>query len=314
MNSWWLLLYRKNFLKALFSCYIEGVEVIALEPYGFCEGVSRAFAMAEEALQKGQPFYALGLVVHNEKVINSLKERGMISLDEKNGTLESLLRSVPDGATVLFSAHGHDSKLDGIAKEKHLVTIDATCPFVKGNMDRIKWALEKGDSVIYIGNKGHLECEAALSLGSHVYLYEKTINGIRPGYWAISDKRPYVVSQTTMDEEEVDAAYKDILSRYPEAIYAGGRCPSTVKRQTSVIEAPRDVDLFVILGSERSNNTVRLASLAMSTHPNADVLRVLDKNDLEAADLYRYRKAALASGASTDPATYNEVLEYLKMI
>ena len=61
----------------MFSCYIEGVEVIALEPYGFCEGVSRAFEMAEEALQKGHPFYALGLVVHNEKVINSLRERGM---------------------------------------------------------------------------------------------------------------------------------------------------------------------------------------------------------------------------------------------
>jgi 4-hydroxy-3-methylbut-2-enyl diphosphate reductase len=304
MNSWWFYYIEIVLVFAVFSRYSGFMEVWALEPHGFCEGVSRAFDLAKETLAKGEKLYALGLVVHNEKVIASLKEKGMISLDERDGSLSDLLRSVPDGSNVLFSAHGHDPKLEIIAAEKHLKTIDATCPFVKANMERIKWALSKGNSVVYVGKKGHLECEAALSLGNHVYLYERPIEGFLPRYYAISESKPYVVAQTTMDEEEVEYAYNVVASRYPEAIYAGGRCPSTVKRQTSITDAPRDIDLFVILGSERSNNTIRLAYLAKETHPRAEVLRVLDKNELMGKDLSRYKKAALASGASTDPDTY----------
>lgn len=290
------------------------MEVWALEPHGFCEGVNRAFSLAEEALAKRKPLYALGLVVHNEKVIAELTAKGMVSLDERSGSLESLLRSVPDGSSLLFSAHGHDPRLDDIAKEKHLDAIDSTCPYVRSNMERIKWALKQGHSVVYIGKRGHLECEAALSLGKDVYLYEEPKDGIAPAYFAICESRPYVIAQTTMDEEEVDFAYNTIASRYPEAVYAGGRCPSTVRRQESIMDAPVDRDLFVVLGSERSNNTNKLVALAKETHPSATVIRALGKEELMAMDLSKYKKAALASGASTDPSAYAEAFEYLKSL
>ena len=290
------------------------MEVWALEPHGFCEGVNRAYELAAKSLSDADPVYALGLVVHNEKVIASLQKRGLISLDEKSGSLRDHLRSVPDGATLLFSAHGHDPRLDEVAKAKNLRTIDSTCPYVKANMEKILEALRKGFSVVYVGEKGHLECEAALSLGSNVYLYEKEGPSRKPSYLAISGSRPYVVVQTTMDEGEAREALTAIASHYPDAVYAGGRCPSTIKRQSGIAEAPQNIDLFVILGSERSNNTLRLVSLAKQTHPLATVLRVLDKEALAKENLSLYKKAALASGASTDPETYFEALAYLQTL
>ncbi|MCI1244973.1 MAG: hypothetical protein LKK13_03045 [Bacilli bacterium] len=290
------------------------MEVWALEPHGFCEGVNRAFSMAEEAMKTATPLYSLGLLIHNEKVIDALRDRGLVALDERNSSLESLLRGLPDGSSVLFSAHGHDPKLDVIAKEKRIKAIDSTCPYVKANMNRILWALERGSSVIYIGRKGHLECEAALSLGERVYLYEEPREGFAPRYCAINESKPYVIAQTTMDEDEVDRAYGLISARYPEAVYAGGRCPSTVRRQTSLIEAPRDIDVYVILGSERSNNTNRLATLVKKHHPGAALIRAMDKRGLLSVDFSKFRKAALASGTSTDPETYQEALAYLKSL
>jgi Penicillin tolerance protein len=290
------------------------MEVLALEPHGFCEGVSRAYELAEKSLSGTDPVYALGLVVHNEKVIASLRKRGLISLDERTDSLANLLRSIPNGSKLLFSAHGHDPKLDSLAQTKSLRTIDSTCPFVKANMERMLAALGKGSPVIYIGEKGHLECEAALSLSQNVYLYEKGGSDLQPSYLGISGNRPYVVVQTTMDESESQEAFADIVSRFPDAVYAGGRCPSTIKRQSSIAKAPQSIDIFVILGSERSNNTLRLAALAKQTHPSATVLRVLDKNELTTKDLSSHKKAALASGASTDPRTYFEALSYLQAL
>lgn len=291
------------------------MDVLPLKPNGFCAGVERAYQMTMKALEDnpGVPAFSLGLLVHNEKVISAMEQAGLRILDERNGSLEEQMRSIPDGSLLIYSAHGHDPKLAIIAAKKHLLTVDATCPFVKANMDLIKRRLYEGRDVIYVGKKGHLECLAALSLGERVYLYGEKA-GDYPSYYAIRENDPVIVAQTTMDEEEVEYAVNDVSYRYPSLRDDGGRCPSTVLRQKAIQEAPYDIDLFVILGSERSNNTARLESLAHESHPRAQVLRVLDLEELKNHDLASYKRVALASGASTDPEAYQEVFEYLKSL
>lgn len=287
------------------------MEVIVINPHSFCFGVNRALSMAAKA-RKEHPegnIYLLGGLVHNEKVLERLEQAGFILLNEKEKGLEEHLSSLPDGAVIVFSAHGHPEKLEEMAKRKGLIVYDSTCPYVKGNEEVIKKALKEGHEIIYIGQKGHAESLSATSLSPkvHLFAYPFSIEAIE----GIADESPLLISQTTMGLEEIEEAKDLVKALYPHFREEAKCCLATEQRQKAVKEAPQDIDMFLILGSPNSNNTMKLLACAKESHPGALSFRAIDLDEAAKIDYRFIKKIALASGASTSLADFEEVRQYL---
>lgn len=294
---------------------ISLMKVIKIEPHSYCEGVTRAFLIAKKAKERfpDAPIYLLGSLVHNEKAVESLLHDGFRIIDERNGDLKDELKDLPDASIVIFSAHGHPEEYDEIAKEKKIVAIDASCPKVLENLKRIKSYLSLGREIVYLGEKGHLEAKAALSFGPKVHFLDaKNLDSF--AFESLSDPAPILLTQTTLSDEEVNKGSAFLLSKKPASFIIDTRCDSTKKRQFAILSAPFEADLFVILGSLSSNNTMELVHLARQSHPEARIIRALDINELKKFDLKRNHICALASGASTSPSAYDECLKYLESL
>jgi 4-hydroxy-3-methylbut-2-en-1-yl diphosphate reductase len=291
------------------------MDVIELMPNGFCEGVTKAIALAERAKNENpsKEVFVLGMLVHNEEVIATLEKKGIRVLSEEKCSLEDAIEKIPFGSVLVYSAHGHSAVIEQAAAKRGLRTYDSTCRYVKENLLSIKAALLSGHEVIYIGQKGHLECLASLALGPGVHLYDPSSPSAF-SWVSLHDSKPLVNNQTTMSFLELSSAHADILSHLPGATIEDERCHSTTLRQQAIGKAPSDVDLFVILGSEKSNNTAKLVEIAKVGFPHALVIRALGLRELTSYNLAGNKKAALASGASTDPATYKECASYLRSI
>jgi 4-hydroxy-3-methylbut-2-enyl diphosphate reductase len=284
------------------------MEVYPVVPFGYCAGVQGALKLAETAVKENpnRAVYLLGMLVHNEDAVASLKALGLKLLDEKDAPLEIQLQRIPEGQVVLFSAHGHDHHFDEIALKKHLKIYDATCPFVTMNL---KEALSH-PSVIYIGVAGHLESLAFLANDPTAIFYD--VKTASYGQSKVSGDTPYVISQTTLSESELQKAHQQILKDFPKASIGSERCHSTTLRQEALKHLPSDIDVVIVLGSTRSNNSLKLAEIA--TASGHDTHLVLDLSALKALDLQGKKKAALCSGASTSSECFNACLAYLKSL
>ncbi len=291
------------------------MKVYCLEPHSYCSGVTSAFLLAKKAKKEnpGKKICLLGSLVHNEAAIKELEEEGFLLLDERKGDLLTALKGLEEGTIVVFSAHGHPSAYEEIAKEKGLIVYDATCEKVKKNLEAIAYFLRAGREVVFLGEKGHQEAIASTSLGEKVFfLDEKKMNEFP--FEQIKDKAPAFLAQTTMGEEEVRKASHLLLSKIPGAYILDSRCESTKKRQFSLLLAPKEADAIIVLGSQNSNNTMKLVSIAKESHPDARVFRALDLEELKKRDLSPYSYCILASGASTSPKDYDECLAYLRSL
>jgi 4-hydroxy-3-methylbut-2-enyl diphosphate reductase len=292
------------------------METYVVTPHGFCEGVVRAIALAKKAKKEhpAETIHVLGMLVHNEDVIAELSQEGFLFHDERQGDLAGQLSSIPDSSVLVFAAHGHDPALDAMAKKKQLLVYDATCRFVQANATSILDEIAHHHDVIYIGKKNHAESLGALAIApNHLHLFDPS--SPEEGDWKnLQESDPSVISQTTMDLSDIEQAKVLIGHRYPKARFLDERCLSTQKRQAALLGAPSDIDLFIILGSPSSNNTLKLASIASQAYPQATILRVLNLAELKAYALTGKKKAALASGASTSSQTFDEVLAYLKSL
>lgn len=286
------------------------MKVSLSETTGFCQGVHLAIAKAREARKaNGSDIYVLGMLVHNEEVVGTLEKEGIHCLDEREGSLSSLMERLPKGSLFLFSAHGHPLILEEKAKQLGLRFVDATCPFVISNEKAIEEAAKENDC-FYIGKPGHLECLSALSRSKRISLFnEKELPENID-----STSHPQVFVQTTMGLEEIQKAFRKIQSVAPMATLAGKRCPSAVKRQKAFSTLPSGVDLIIILGSQNSNNSKELLQKAKQDQPLIPSFLVLSKNELAKMDLLKYHHVYLASGASTPIESVEEAANYLKTI
>lgn len=281
------------------------MEIVSLYPNGFCDGVTSAFSLATKALKEhpNETLYLVGSLVHNELAIFYLLCKGCVILDERDGDLLVQMESLPDRAVVLYSAHGHDKdSYDRIAKKKHFIVYDASCKHILSNIEKMKEAIGQ---VAFVCDPKHLEARAVSSLDNVTVIDPKNPS---------VNKYDYVISQASLDEEAYLKAVDELKKANPNIVSLGGRCPSTVLRQRNVIEAPNDIDLFIVVGSKDSSNTKRLAYLAKKYHQNADVIQVLDVNELKEFNLSKYKKAALASGASSSQTAYEDIENYLKSL
>jgi len=231
-------------------------EIILAEPRGFCAGVDRAIEIVDRALEKfGAPIYVRHEIVHNTYVVNDLKNRGAIFIEE--------LDDVPAGATLVFSAHGVSKAIQLEAAARGFSVFDATCPLVtKVHVEVAKLAKE-GYEFIMIGHKGHPEVEGTMGqLDGGIHLVEDVadVANVTPAQTA----KLALVTQTTLSVDDAAEISQAVLARFPSVRLPKMQdiCYATQNRQDAVKVLSPQVDLMIVVGSPTSSNSNRLAELA----------------------------------------------------
>ena len=234
----------------------EPKEILLAEPRGFCAGVDRAIEIVERALLKfGAPIYVRHEIVHNTYVVNDLKARGAIFIED--------LAEVPAGATLVFSAHGVSQAVQEEAKRRGFSIFDATCPLVtKVHVEVAKLAKE-GYEFLMIGHKGHPEVEGTMGqLLDGIYLVEDEadVHTVQPR----QSEKLAVVTQTTLSVDDAASILAAIRQRFPQIREPKQQdiCYATQNRQDAVKQLAGQVDVLIVVGSPTSSNSNRLRELA----------------------------------------------------
>ena len=287
------------------------MDVLTLHPHGYCVGVRAAIALAKKAKEDypDRNVYLLGLLVHNETAVAELSTLGLIPLDEREKPLLDHLLGLNKGDVVVFSAHGHPDAYEDLAKEKGLIIVDATCRYVKENLAS---ALSGEGPILYIGVAGHLESEAFLANCPEAEFYDVKSGRSHLIGLVGRGKTPRVITQTTLSGEEIEKAMEEIRRFFPDATLEKERCHSTSLRQKAVLSLPEDVDALIVLGSHRSNNSLKLAELGAASGKQTHLCLGLD--EVKKLDLSDKKRLALCSGASTSDDVFDAVLSYLSAL
>jgi 4-hydroxy-3-methylbut-2-enyl diphosphate reductase len=281
---------------------MTGVRLAA--PRGYCAGVDRAVITVEKALDLyGAPVYVRKQIVHNKHVVSDLESRGAVFVEE--------LDEVPEGATVVFSAHGVSPAVHEQARARGLKTIDATCPLVTKVHHEAKRFANDDYDILLIGHAGHEEVEGTSGEApEHIQLVQgpDDVAGI-----VVRDPSKVAwLSQTTLSVDETLETVEAIRKRFPELLDppSDDICYATQNRQLAVKEIAHDADLVIVVGSANSSNSVRLAEVALEAGAKA-AHRVDDAGEIDDAWLEGVAKVSVTSGASVPEALVEGVLSYL---
>jgi len=279
-------------------------EITLAEPRGFCAGVDRAIEIVERALQKfGAPIYVRHEIVHNTYVVNDLKNKGAIFIEE--------LDDVPPGATLVFSAHGVSRAVQEEARARGFSIFDATCPLVtKVHVEVAKLARE-GYEFIMIGHKGHPEVEGTMGqLDQGIHLVEDVadVARVQPGQ---TDKLA-VVTQTTLSVDDAAEIAEAVRQRFPKVREPKQQdiCYATQNRQDAVKILSPQVDIVIVVGSPTSSNSNRLRELAEKLGTPAYM--VDSAAELQSAWFEGKSRVGLTAGASAPELLVNQVIERLR--
>ena len=281
-------------------------DVVLAEPRGFCAGVDRAIEIVERALKRfGAPIYVRHEIVHNTHVVDDLKKKGAIFIED--------LAEVPPGSTLIFSAHGVSQAVRHEAAERGFSVYDATCPLVsKVHIEVAKLARE-GYQFIMIGHKGHPEVEGTMGqLDRGIYLVEDVEDVEHVDVPA--DQKLAVVTQTTLSVDDAAAIVAAVKRRFPQIREPKQQdiCYATQNRQDAVKLLAPEVDVLVVVGSPTSSNSNRLRELAerLGTH----AYMVDAAADLKPEWLEGKCRVGLTAGASAPELLVREVIERLRAL
>ncbi|WP_436293404.1 MULTISPECIES: 4-hydroxy-3-methylbut-2-enyl diphosphate reductase [unclassified Variovorax] len=281
-------------------------EVILAEPRGFCAGVDRAIEIVERALAKfGAPIYVRHEIVHNTYVVNELKAKGAIFIED--------LAEVPPGSTLVFSAHGVSKAVQAEARERGFEVFDATCPLVtKVHVEVAKLAKE-GYEFIMIGHKGHPEVEGTMGqLSSGIHLVED-VDDVAHVSPAQTDKLA-VVTQTTLSVDDAAEISAAVRARFPNVREPKQQdiCYATQNRQDAVKLLSPQVDLVIVVGSPTSSNSNRLRELAQRL--GTESYMVDSAAELQPEWFEGKSRVGLTAGASAPEVLVREVIERVKAL
>ena len=278
--------------------------VLLAAPRGYCAGVDRAVITVEKALDLyGAPVYVRKQIVHNKHVVSDLESRGAIFVEE--------LDEVPEGETVVFSAHGVAPSVHAEAAERHLKTIDATCPLVTKVHHEAKRFAGQDYDILLIGHEGHEEVEGTSGEApEHIQLVQGPEDV--PGIVVRDPSKVAWLSQTTLSVDETMETVAAIRERFPELLDppSDDICYATQNRQLAIKEIARDADLVIVVGSGNSSNSVRLVEVALEAGAKASY-RVDDASEIDEAWLDGVTKVSVTSGASVPEALVEGVLSFL---
>ncbi len=256
-------------------------------PRGFCAGVVRAIEIVELALQRyGAPVYVKHQIVHNPYVVSSLERKGAVTVED--------VHEIPDGSTVVFSAHGSPPDDFTNAAARGLKVIDATCPLVTKVHNEAKKYAGEDRKLILVGHRGHQEVKG--TMGQHPMYLVDDREGVRLPDW--SDSTPVtVLTQTTLSVDDTERSIDEISERFPDVIVRNDLCYATTNRQTAVKELAKLSNLVLVIGAANSSNCNRLREVAEANGATAYLLNGPEELDL--AWLEGVDSVGITSGAST---------------
>jgi 4-hydroxy-3-methylbut-2-enyl diphosphate reductase len=286
------------------------MQIILANPRGFCAGVERAIAIVERALEKfGAPIYVRHEVVHNRYVVDGLKAKGAVFVED--------LDEVPDGATVVFSAHGVPQSVRIEAEKRGLNVFDATCPLVTKVHLEVARLHKQGYEIVMIGHRGHPEVEGTMGQATGtMYLVEnvddvaklKVPNGTQSAGAGGTAPLAYV-TQTTLSVDDARTIVHALIARFPKII--GPRkddiCYATQNRQDAVKAMAGKVDVVIVVGSKNSSNSNRLREVAAIGGIPAYLVDGADQ--IDAAWLAANARVGVTAGASAPEVLVNGVVE-----
>ncbi|MBV9143918.1 MAG: 4-hydroxy-3-methylbut-2-enyl diphosphate reductase [Pseudonocardiales bacterium] len=281
-----------------------GVRTVLLaSPRSFCAGVERAIAIVEHLLDhRDGPVYVRKQIVHNTHVVADLQARGAVFVEE--------LDAVPDGATVVFSAHGVSPAVRTKAADRGLDVIDATCPLVTKVHTEARRFAARGDTVILIGHAGHEEVEGTLGEAPDQTILLQTAEDVADLHVADPTRVSYL-TQTTLAVDETAEIIHALQSRFPalQGPASDDICYATTNRQHALTAIAEESDLVLVVGSTNSSNSLRLVELARR-HGTPSYL-IDDPTDIHPEWLQGARVIGLTAGASAPPRLVNAVIAAL---
>lgn len=284
------------------------MKVLLANPRGFCAGVDRAIEIVERALTMfGAPIYVRHEVVHNKFVVNNLKEKGAVFVDE--------LHEVPDGSTVIFSAHGVSKAVQEEAKNRDVKVFDATCPLVtKVHLEVARYSKDGLDTIL-IGHKGHPEVEGTMgqydnSNGGQIHLVEnvKDVANLNIN----NREKTAFVTQTTLSVDDTSDVIDALRNRFPNIIgpKKDDICYATQNRQDAVKKLVASCDLLLVIGSKASSNSNRLREIA---DKNGIQAHLIDGPEyIHDSWLENKTKIGVTAGASAPEVLVQRVIMHLK--
>ena len=268
-------------------------------PRGFCAGVVRAVDVVELALKKySQPVYVKHQIVHNPNVVNSLEEKGAMTVEDVD--------EIPEGSTVVFSAHGSPPEDFAKAKKRNLNVIDATCPLVtKVHNEAIKYAND-GRRLVLVGHKGHQEVKGTMGQ-TDMFLVNDRNELVMPDW--DEDIPVTVLTQTTLSVDDTKRSIEEIKSKFSDVIVRNDLCYATTSRQAAVKQLCKLVELVLVIGAENSSNCNRLREVAQAH--GVDAYLINGPDELDSSWLEGVENVGITSGASTPESMVQAVIESL---
>ena len=285
------------------------MEILLANPRGFCAGVERAIAIVERALEKfGPPIYVRHEVVHNRFVVDNLKAKGAVFVHE--------LDEVPDGATVIFSAHGVSKAVRAEAEHRGLKVFDATCPLVTKVHLEVERHARLGREIVMIGHKGHPEVEGTMGQvapdATRMHLVENVTDAavlkVSSGVTAPAAPLAYV-TQTTLSVDDAAAIVNELKQRFPAIVgpKKDDICYATQNRQDAVRRLAETCDVIIVVGSQNSSNSNRLREVAIQQGVTA---HLIDRAvEIQPEWFAGVRKIGITAGASAPESLVGEVVQ-----
>ena len=281
-------------------------KILLANPRGFCAGVDRAIDIVNQALHKfGPPIYVRHEVVHNKTVVEELKSKGVIFVDE--------LSEVPESSYIIFSAHGVSEKVEKEPEIYNLLSFDATCPLVTKVHSEVKRHARAGRDIVLIGHEGHPEVEGTLgrhnpvNSKSNIYLVqdEKEANSLNVS----QPENLTYVTQTTLSLDDTISIVEILNKRFPEIHKpkSDDICYATQNRQDAVKQLALESEFIIVIGSRNSSNSNRLKELAEKC--GASSILIDDAEELDFEILSKYKSIGITAGASAPESIVQNVVQ-----
>ena len=273
------------------------MKVYLAAPRGFCAGVDRAIDVVEIALERfGPPVYLKHEIVHNSYVGKSLEARGAVTVED--------VRDIPEGANVVFSAHGSRPEDFQAARERNLNVIDATCPLVTKVHNEARKYSREGRKIILVGHRGHQEVKGTMGQAPMALVDDR--EDVSLPEWDESTEVA-ILTQTTLSVEDTRRSVEAIRQRFSSAIIRNDLCYATTNRQAAVKELCELVEVVLVIGAPNSSNCTRLREVAEAQGRPAYLIN--GPEELDASWLMGVQSVGITSGASTPETLVHKVVE-----
>ena len=280
------------------------MKLLLSKPRGFCAGVVRAIDTVEKALALwGAPIYVKHEIVHNRHVVDGLKKKGAIFIEE--------LGEVPEGSRIIYSAHGVSPQVRDEAKRRHLIEIDATCGLVTKVHSAVKRFSQKGYQIVLIGHKNHVEVIGTAGEAPAVTTIVESPQDVEKLNFS-SDTKLFYTTQTTLSLDDIDDIVKALVAKYPhiETLPSSSICYATTNRQMALREITDLADLILVVGDPSSSNSNRLREVAALRGVPAYLIN--DESEIDLRWLDGVTVIGMTAGASTPENVVRRCISYLQ--